>query len=169
MYYKIIDQCAKSLKTIETWLSEAEQYAAAKKFNIDVLMNGRLAPDMGPFIYQVQSACDYVKGGAAWLSGQKPPRLEDNEHTVDELRARIQKTLVFVATVREEQYVNAASHHVTMSWAPKGKTLLGEDYLLQMVIPNVYFHMAMAYAILRHNGVDVGKKDFLGSINWVNL
>jgi hypothetical protein len=112
MYYKIIDQCAKSLKTIETWLSEAEQYAAAKKFNIDVLMNGRLAPDMGPFIYQVQSACDYVKGGAAWLSGQKPPS--------------------FVATVREEQYVNAASHNVTMSWAPKGKTLLGEDYLLQM-------------------------------------
>lgn len=167
MYYRIIDQCAKSLKAIETWLDKAERYAGAKKFNIDVLMDARLAPDMGTFIYQVQSACDYVKGGAAWLSGQKPPKHEDNERTVDELRARIRKTSAFVDTVDDEQYVSAATQHVAMSWAPPGKILLGEDYLLQLVIPNAYFHIAMAYAILRHHGVDVGKRDFLGSINWV--
>ena len=168
MYYKIIDQCAKSLKTIETWLSEANQHAAAKKFNIDVLMNGRLAPDMGPFIYQVQSACDYVKAGAAWLSGQTPPKHEDNEHTIDEVRARIRKTVDFAESVKEVQYAGASERKVSMSWAPAGKVLGGEDYLLQMTIPNTFFHVAMAYAVLRHNGVDIGKMDFLGPVNWID-
>jgi hypothetical protein len=167
MYYRAISQCTEMLKNLECWLDRAEEYAGAKKFDIDVLMTGRLAPDMKPFIYQVQSACDYVKAGAAWLSGQTPPEHEDNEQTIDEVRARIRKTVSFAESVTEMQYAGAAARKVSLSWAP-GKVLGGEDYLLQMTIPNVYFHIAMAYAILRHNGVDIGKMDFLGPINWID-
>src|SRR5215813_10026200 len=88
MYYQVISQCTQSLKNLETCLDKAEQHAAAKKFDVGVLMTSRLAPDMQHFIYQVQSACDYVKAAAAWLSGQTPPKHEDDEQTIDELRAR---------------------------------------------------------------------------------
>jgi len=166
MYYQAISQCAQSLKNLETWLDKAEQLAAARNFDVGVLMTSRLAPDMQTFIYQVQSACDYVKGAAAWLSDQKPPRHDDNERTLDELRARIRKTVAFVEGVEEELYTGAAERKVSLSWAP-GKVIGGEDYLLQVAIPNIYFHIGMAYAILRHNGVDVGKMDYLGPMNFV--
>src|SRR5512133_1715171 len=166
MYYQVISQCAQSLKNLETCLDKAEQHAVAKKFDVGVLMTSRLAPDMQNFIYQVQSACDYVKGAAAWLSGQTPPKHEDNEKTIGELRARIRKTVAYVESVKETQYEGASGRRVSFSWAP-GKVMDGKDYLLQMTIPNVFFHIAMAYAILRHNGVDVGKMDFLGPINLV--
>ena len=167
MYYPIIRPCIQALKNLETWLDKAEQHAAAKGFDVGVLLTSRLAPDMKDFIYQVQSACDYVKAAAAWLSGQTPPKHEDNEQTIDEVRARIRKTVAFAESVTEAQYAGAAERKVSLSWAP-GKVLGGEDYLLQMTIPNVYFHVAMAYAILRHNGVDIGKMDFLGPINWID-
>ena len=150
-----------------TCLDKAEQYAAAKKFDAAALMSSRLAPDMQPFTYQVQSACDYVKAAAAWLSGQTPPKHEDDQRTIDELRARIRKTVAFAVSVTDAQYAGASERKIKLSWAP-GKVIGGKDYLLQMTIPNTYFHIAMAYAILRHNGVDVGKQDFLGSINLVN-
>jgi uncharacterized protein len=166
MYYQAISQCTQMLKNLETWLDKAEEYASAKTFDVGVLMTGRLAPDMKPFIYQVQSACDYVKAAAAWLSGQTPPKHEDNEQTIDKVRARIRKTVAFAESVTEVQYAGAAERKVSLSWAPD--KVGGEDYLLQMTIPNVYFHIAMAYAILRHNGVDIGKMDFLGPINWID-
>jgi len=166
MYYQAISQCTQMLKNLESWLDKAEEYASAKTFDVGVLMTGRLAPDMKPFIYQVQSACDYVKAAAAWLSGQTPPKHEDNEQTIDEVRARIRKTVAFAESVTEPQYVGAAERKVSLSWAP-GKVIGGEDYLLQMTIPNVYFHIVMAYAILRHNGVDIGKMDLLGPIHWI--
>ena len=166
MYYQVLSQCTQSLKNVETWLDKVEQHAAAKKFDVSVLLNARLAPDMKNFIYQVQSACDYVKAAAAWLSGQTPPRHEDNERTIEEVRARIRKTVAFAESVREPQYAGASERKVKLSWAP-GKVIGGEDYLLQITIPNVYFHIVMAYAILRHNGVDIGKMDFLGPIHWI--
>jgi hypothetical protein len=167
MYYQVIGQCTQNLQNVETWLDKAEQLAAAKRFDAGVLMNGRLAPDMKDFIYQVQSACDYVKAAVAWLSGQTPPRHEDNEKTIDEVRARIRKTIAFAKSVQAAQYAGADERKVSLSWAP-GKVIGGEDYLLQMTIPNVFFHLAMAYAILRNYGVDVGKMDFLGPINLVD-
>jgi uncharacterized protein len=167
MYYQVIAQLIQSLNNIETCLDKAERSAAARNFNIRVLLTSRLAPDMEPFIYQVQSACDYVKGAAAWLSGQQPPKHEDTEQTIDEVRARIRKTVAFAETVKEADYAGAAERKVKLSWMP-GKVIGGEDYLLQVIIPNVMFHVAMAYAILRHNGVDVGKRDFLGPMNFVD-
>jgi uncharacterized protein len=167
MYHDVICQCTQSLKNLLVCLDKAEQYAAAKKFDVGVLMTARLAPDMKPFIYQVQSACDYVKAGAAWLSGQTPPQHDDNETTVDELRARIRKTAAFAESVKEAQYASASDCKVRLSWAP-GKFIGGRDYLLEMTVPNTFFHIAMAYAILRQSGVDVGKMDFLGRINLVD-
>ena len=167
MYYAAVSQCTQALRNLETWLDKAEQHAAAKKFDVGVLLRNRLVPDMQSFIYQVQSACDYVKAAAAWLSGQTPPKHEDNEQTIEEVRARIRKTVAFAESVKEAQFANAAARRVSLSWTP-GKVLGGKDYLLQMSIPNIYFHLAMAYAILRHNGVDIGKMDFLGPINWID-
>ena len=167
MYYQVVSQLSVHLHALDAWLDKAERLAVDKKFDIDVLLNGRLAPDMGNFIYQVQSSCDYIKGGAAWLSGQQPPRHEDNERTLDDLRQRIRKTIDFIASVDPSQYADAAVERVRVSWSPAGKIILGEGYLLQVVVPNAYFHLVTAYAILRHNGVDVGKMDFLGPINWV--
>jgi len=165
MYYQVVAQCAETLKNMEVWLDKAEQYAAAKKFDVGVLMTSRLAPDMQGFIYQAQSACDYVKGAAAWLSGQTPPSHVDNEQTISEVRARIRKTLAFVEGVEPEQYEGANERSVKIGWAG-GRSIGAEDYLMQITIPNVFFHITTAFAILRHNGVDIGKMDFLGAIRW---
>ncbi|WP_245641594.1 DUF1993 domain-containing protein, partial [Paraburkholderia bannensis] len=163
MYAQAIAQCVQAVRTMETYLDKAEHYARAKKFDAAVLLSTRLAPDMGALLYQIQSACDYLKGGAAWLSGQQPPRHEDNEQTLEDARARIRKTIEFAQGVAANRYDDAARQVVKVSWVP-GK-LTGENYLLQIVIPNIYFHVAMAYAILRTNGVDVGKMDFIGPVN----
>ena len=168
MYAQIIAQCARSLKTVETFLDKAERQAADQGFDMAVLLTGRLAPDMKDLIYQVQSACDYVKAAAAWLSGQTPPMHEDNERTVGDLRTRVRKTVAFVESVTTAHSAGASERKVSLSWAPSGKVLGGEDYLLQMTVPNTYFHLAMAYAILRQGGVDVGKMDFLGQIDWAD-
>jgi hypothetical protein len=167
MYYEVVSQCTQSLNLVEVWLDKAVKFADEKKLDVDVLLNGRLAPDMKPLIYQVQSAGDYVKAAAAWLSGQTPPKHEDNEKTVEELRTRIRKTVAFVESVSEAQYEGAEGQKISLSWAP-GKVLGGKDYLLQMTIPNVYFHIGMVYAVLRNGGVDVGKMDFLGTLNFVD-
>jgi uncharacterized protein len=167
MYHRVIGQCGQAIHNIEACLDKAEHHAAAKGFDVNLLMASRLAPDMQPFTYQVQSACDYVKGAAALLSGQVPPSHEDFERTVGEVRARISKTIALAESVRDVQYVGAGDRKVTLSWMP-GKVISGGDYLLQITVPNVYFHVSMAYAILRHNGVDIGKRDFLGRMNFVD-
>jgi hypothetical protein len=167
MYHDAISQCIQALSAVEIFLDKAERHAREREFDVNLFMTERLAPDMKPFVYQVQSASDYLKAGTAWLSGQTPPKYADTERTIDEVRARIRKTVEFARSVSEEQYAHASEQEVKLSWAP-GKVLRGSDYLLQMTIPNVYFHVAMAYAILRTGGVDVGKMDFLGPINFVD-
>ena len=106
----------------------------------------------------------FVKLGQ--VMSTRPDLLEPE--TIDELRERIRKTVDFAETVKEAQYEGAGDRRVRMSWAPAGKVLGGQDYLLQMMLPNTFFHVTMAYAVLRHNGVDIGKMDFLGPINWID-
>ncbi|NOV30696.1 hypothetical protein A1353_07705 [Methylomonas methanica] len=168
MYYQILSQCIHSLTQIEAWLDKAEQYATDKKFDVNILMHSRLAPDMKDFIYQVTSACDYVKAGSARLTGQTPPKHEDTEQTIEEARDRIKKTITFAESVKEVQFERAGEHMITVSWQP-GKLIRGEDYLLQIIIPNFFFHLTTAYNILRHNGVEIGKMDYLGSMNFVEI
>jgi hypothetical protein len=165
MYYEVVTQCTQSLKNAQLWLDKAEEFAKTKKFDVGVLLKGRLAPDQKDFIFQIQSACDYVKGAVAWLADQSLPKHPDTEQSVGELRERIQKTIAFAESVKREAYSNAANAKVSFSWMP-GKVMGGYDYLLQMVIPNVYFHLTTAYSVLRHNGVDVGKMDFLQPLNF---
>jgi hypothetical protein len=164
MFYRVIAQCAQALKNLESLLDKAEQDAALKRYDIGVLMTSRLAPGQHPFIQQVQIACDYVKFAAARLSGQTPPKHEDNELTIGELRARIRKTVAFAGSVREAQYEGTSERKVGVTWAPD-KVIRGIDFLLQLTVPNTFFHVTTAYDILRHNGVDVGKMDYLGPVN----
>src|ERR1700761_469891 len=112
MYHHAVFQLAQALQNIEGWLDKAQQHATAKKFDVGVLMTSRLAPDMGAFVYQIQSACDYAKGAAAWLSGQTPPRHADSEQTIDQVRARLQKTIAFMRSVPEDRYDGAAEQKI---------------------------------------------------------
>jgi hypothetical protein len=163
MYFEVVAEMAQLLENLQACLDKAEAHAAARGADVASLLEARLAPDMKPLIYQVQSACDYAKGAAAWLSGMPIPRHPDVETTFPELRERIAKTVAFVRGVPEASYQGAAERQVPLSWEP-GKILLGSDYLLQITIPNVLFHMSMAYAVMRNQGVDVGKMDFLGKL-----
>ena len=168
MYFQVVHQCIQNLKNVELWLDKAEAVAAEKKFDSAILLQSRLSPDMKPLLFHIQTACDFVKGAATRLSGQPVPKHDDNEQTLADVRERVRKSIAIAEGVSEAQYAGADSVTVTFPFAP-GKQIGASDYLLQMVIPNVYFHLTMAYAILRHNGVNVGKMDFLQPLNFVDV
>lgn len=146
-----------------TWLDKAEADAAKRKYDVNLLLQTRLAPDMFPLVRQFQSSCDTAKFCAARLSGKTAPSHPDTETTVSEIRARIQGTLEFLGTVSENDCADAASRKIELSYIP-GMVQDAADYTYDMAIPNFYFHVSMAYALLRHAGVDVGKMDFLGEL-----
>jgi hypothetical protein len=163
IYELTIPQFVNTLTQVSRWLDKAQAHAAQKKFNPDVLLSARLAPDQFPFTRQVQILSDHTKNGGARLAGVEAPKYEDKEATVDEVRARLTKTIEFLNTLKPEQFQGAEQRKITMPFMP-GKYLVGSDYLVQFCLPNVYFHAATAYAILRHNGVELGKQDFLGAV-----
>ena len=146
-------------------LDKAAAFAAAKKIDAAVLPQWRLAPDMFSLSRQVQIACDQAKNGSARLAGVEPPRFEDNETTIDQLKARIAKTIDFVKSVDAKQIDGSGDREITFPLGPTNKGhMKGDDYLVHFVLPNFYFHLTAAYAILRQCGVEVGKRDFLGNI-----
>jgi hypothetical protein len=153
------------LNALSALLDKAEAYAEAKRIDATVLLNARLFPDMFAFTRRVQSACDQAKNGSARLAGVNPPRYEDNEKTIAELRTRIAKTVAFVKTLDAEGIDTAADREVTFPLGPNNKGhMRGIDYLNHFALPNFYFHLTTAYDILRHCGVEIGKRDFLGAI-----
>jgi hypothetical protein len=162
-HYDVVRQYGKMLSNLDQWLGKAEAHAKAKKFEIDVLAAGRLAPDAFALTQQVQSACDQAKFAAAYLTGKKAPPHPDTEKTVAELRARIKSAAAFVASVEAKDFAGSEERKVAPPWM-QGKWFRGDDYVTQVSIPNFYFHVTMAYAILRHNGVEVGKMDFIGDL-----
>jgi hypothetical protein len=146
-------------------LDKAAAFAAAKKIDPSVLLNMRLAPDMFSLTRQVQVACDLAKNGASRLAGVEPPRFEDNETTIDQLKARIAKTVAYLKSLDAGRINAAGDRQISFPLGPDHKgEMKGEDYLNHFVLPNVYFHLTAAYAILRHAGVEIGKQDFLGAI-----
>jgi hypothetical protein len=153
-----------SLNTLSAILDKAETYAAAKSIDSSVLLNARLFPDMFAFTRQVQSACDQAKNAGARLAGIDPPRYEDNEKTIAELKARIAKTIAFVKTLDAKKIDESANREITLPLGPKTGHMKGADYLNHFALPNFYFHLTTAYDILRHCGVEIGKLDFLGAI-----
>jgi hypothetical protein len=150
------------LGSLDRILDKAVEFAARKQFDPVVLANARLAPDMFPLTRQVQIACDLVKGAAARLSGSEVPKHEDTETTFPELKARIAKTLAFVNSVPAERYAGGEDRDIVLQTRRGELRFQGRDYLRDFVLPNFYFHVTTAYAILRHNGVELGKADFLG-------
>jgi uncharacterized protein len=153
------------LNALSGVLDKAKAFAAAKKIDDSVLLNTRLAPDMFAFVRQVQVATDLAKNGAARLAGVEPPRFEDNEKTIDELKARLAKAVGFIKSLDPKAIDAATDRQITFPLGPNNKgEMRGNDYLNHFVLPNVYFHLTAAYVILRHCGVDIGKQDFLGAI-----
>lgn len=152
------------LRTLSTLLDKGAQHAAAKKFDPAVLVNARLAPDMFPLSRQVQIACDHVKNGVARLTGREPPRFEDNEQTIDDLKARIARTIEYVQSIPADAFEGAEEREISLQL--QGDMVLeakGLVYLREWAFPNFYFHVATAYDILRHNGVELGKRDFMSN------
>ena len=144
------------------WLDKAEAHAAAKKYDTGVLLAARLAPDMLPFVKQIQIASDTVKFGVARLAGVEAPKFEDNETSFAELRERVRKTLDYVQSVPASQIDGTEDKDVTVPRRDGNVVMKGEFYLKHFVLPNFFFHMTTTYALLRHNGVDLGKADYLG-------
>jgi len=153
----------KMLENVGAWLDTAKKHASDKGFDANVFATSRLAPDQYPLVRQVQAACDAAKLGVARLSGKEAPKHPDTETTIDELRARIKSCAAFLDGIKEADLAGAETRKITLPWL-EGKYLEGADFLLESAQPNFYFHVAHAYAILRHNGVELGKRDYIGSL-----
>jgi len=163
MYQASAPQFKKMLGNLAALLRKGEEFAVSKNMNENVLVEGRLFPDMFPLGKQVQIACDQVKGGMARLAGLEPPKFDDNETTFAQLQERIAKTIAFLDTIKPEQIDGSEAKEITFSIKEWNFEFVGQQYLLTWIIPNFYFHVTTAYDILRHNGVEVGKADFLGA------
>ncbi|QDK45416.1 DUF1993 domain-containing protein [Bdellovibrio sp. ZAP7] len=164
MYDTLVVQFTKMLGNLNNFLDKSAQFADAKKFQPEVLLNSRLAPDQFPLMRQIQIACDTAKLASARLTGVEAPVFEDKETTLPEIKERIANTIKYLQTLKPANFENARTKQITNPrW--EGKHMMGEDYANEHAIPNFYFHMTTAYAILRHNGVDLGKKDFLGTLS----
>lgn len=156
-------QFIKMLQNLSTLLDKASQFAEQKKFDVEVLLNSRLAPDQFNLIRQIQITCDTAKFCASRITGKEAPSHPDTEKTLAEMKSRIASTTSYLESLKESDYSQAAERHVSQPrW--EGQYLEGHQFVLHHAIPNFYFHLTTAYAILRHNGVDCGKKDYLGKM-----
>lgn len=163
MYFQITSQMVKQLRLLDTWLQKAAEYAKSRSFDPGNLAGIRLAPDQFALDRQVLTACDTLKLGMSRVTGLDVPSVPDTEKTIDELRARVQSTVEIVSKATAKDFEGTATRVVTTPrW--EGKTMTGSDYFVEHVVPNFYFHLTHCYAILRHAGVPLGKRDYLGSL-----
>ena len=159
-----VDLFTQSLTNLSALLEKGLAHATARKFDPSVLLNSRLAPDMFPLSRQVQIACDSAKNSVARVAALEPPRFEDNEKTIEELRARIARTIEYIKGVPTTAFEGAEDRDIRVPVGPdKFLDFKGIDFIQRWAIPNVFFHITTTYALLRHNGVEVGKRDFLGA------
>jgi uncharacterized protein len=163
LYDFTVPMLASALGNLAKQIDKASAFAEQRKFDSKQLAESRLIADMLPFAAQVQIACDNAKG-ASRLAGIDPPKHEDSEKTLPELQARIRKTLDFLGTLKAEQFAGAESREVVLKFPQLTLKFSGKDYVSKFLLPNFYFHMTMAYALLRKNGVELGKGDYLGNI-----
>ncbi len=152
------------LRNLAAIIDKAAAHAAAKKIDPAVLLQARLYPDMFALVKQVQVATDFAKGCVARLAGAEVPKYEDSEANFDDLKARLDKTVAFIESFQPAQVDGSAERPIKLTIGGKEQNFTGLDYLLNIVYPNFYFHVTTAYAILRHNGVEVGKRDFVGGM-----
>jgi len=167
MYFQIFGQMKKTLAQLDKWLEAGAKYAEKKKFDPNLWLEFRLAPDALAFARQVHIACDTAKLAASRLTGKDAPKHEDNEKTLDELRARVASVIAYLDGLSENDFAEAATRVITQPrW--EGKTMTGANYFLEHALPNFFFHATTVYQLLRHNGVDVGKRDYLGALTMTN-
>ncbi len=164
MYQLTVPPFVQTLSAMSACLAKAEAHALARKFEPSLLLTSRLAPDMFPLSRQVEIACDFAKNTMARLAGVEVASWKDDAKTIADLRERIAKNLDYVRSFKASQLDGAEARDVTITLAGKSVTLQGQVYLVHFVLPNFYFHASIAYAILRHNGVELGKRDFMGSV-----
>jgi hypothetical protein len=165
MFDHSIPVFTKMLGNLSAILDKAAKHCEARKIDPAALLGARLYPDMFPLTRQVQVATDQAKGGAARLAGVEVPKYEDTETSFDALKARIAKTIAFIKGIAPGQLAGSAARDITLPLGPTSVTFKGEWFLKHFVLPNLYFHVTTAYDILRHNGVEVGKRDFIGSLD----
>lgn len=158
------DVFVSTLSNLSALLEKGAAHAAARKFDPGVLVTARLAPDMFPLSRQVQIACDLAKNSAARLAAQEPPRFEDNEKTIEELRARIARTIDYLKGIPASALEGSEDRDIKVPAGERTLEFKGLAFLQRWAIPNVFFHVTTAYNILRHNGVEIGKRDFLGGV-----
>ena len=164
IYSMSVPVFAKTLGYLSAILDKAAAHAEAKKIDPSVLLAARLYPDMFPLTKQVQVACDFAKGTVARLAGEEPPKYDDNETTIEALKARIARTVDYVQGFQAARFAGAEERDVQMKIRDQTLSFKGLPYLAHMALPNFFFHAATAYDILRHNGVELGKRDFIGAI-----
>jgi hypothetical protein len=164
MYQATIPTFVRALNNLADILQKAADHAEAKKIDPAVLIGSRLYPDMFPLAKQVQVASDAAKGGAARLAQVEPPAFEDNETTFPQLIERARKTIAYLETLKPEQIDGSEDRTVSWKTRTATKSMQGQPYLLNHLLPNIFFHVTATYAILRHNGVELGKQDFLGKV-----
>jgi hypothetical protein len=155
----------RQLTNLRAYLDKATAYAAERKFDANNLMHARLAPDQFAFARQVQSACDSAKGNAARLAGREPPAHADTETTLAQLQERIDTVLAYLDTFTPADFNGAEERKITMGWM-RGKHFTGADYIREFALANFFFHVSTSYAILRHNGVPLGKIDYTGPLTF---
>jgi hypothetical protein len=161
MYSMSVETFLPMLATLSTLLDKGLKHAAEKKFDPGVLVNARLAPDMLPLSRQIQIACDMAKNGSSRLAGQEAPRFEDNESTIEELRTRIARTIDHLKSIPASAIDGSEDRDIKIPMRERTLEMKGLPFLRTWALPNFYFHVVATYAILRHNGVEIGKRDFL--------
>lgn len=161
MYDASVPVFRQMLSALSSIIDKTIAHAEAKKIDQAVYANARLYPDMFPFSRQIGVATDFAKGASARLAGVDVPKFEDTEVTLADLKARLQKTLDFIATLKPEQFAGAETRDITIQLRNGPTVFKGRPYLLHYAMPNFYFHVTTAYAILRHNGIEIGKPDFI--------
>ena len=162
IYDALVPPFTQMLESLDKVLGKAEADAAARKIDPQVFVNGRLAPDMLPLTRQIQIMTDQAKGGASRLAGQEPPKWADDEANFADLHARVAKTIAHLKSFKPAQFEGAETRAIELKFPNATFNFTGKDYFLKFVTPNFYFHYTTAYAILRHNGVQIGKADFIG-------
>jgi hypothetical protein len=163
LFVQTVPQFLKMLSNLDGWLDLAVEHGKSKGFDVRVLLDARLAPDQFALKKQVQAACDQMKTAAARLSGAEPPAHPDTEQTLEELRARIATVRAYLSGFSAKDFEGAEARVIPLPFIP-GKGLDAQAYVTDLVLPNTYFHLTTAYAILRHNGVDLGKRHFIGAM-----
>lgn len=163
LYDVTVPGLIRGLEVLSGYIDTAAQFAADRGIDPSTLITARLAPDMMPFAGQIQRASDTSKGAITRLTALQAPRFDDAEATFAELKARIRNTISFLETVRPEDMADSSQRSVELKWPAISGVFSGDDFVLQFVLPNFLFHVATAHDILRHNGVPIGKKDYLGN------